>query len=478
VNRLWLLLTGLCFMLWIRNTFGGVSFDQLVFHVGFGYEGLKGTDANIIRTFFLWVVLAPGAVVGAFIFGVKKQSGFFSRLCSQVNQQVLQARFWLLALALPVWFLVSFDVFAYVRNSFSNEADFYATAYVDPKQVLIANTTPGTPKNLVLVYVESLEQGYANQKLFGKNLLAAIEHPARTNRGFSYVEYVQMPGTGWTTAALVASQCGLPLKTMTMLGDLNKEAKLQGLFPNATCLGDILAAQGYENIFINGPDLAFGGVGKFFQKHHYHSMLGREQWIERGILPSSTRKWGLGDDQLFEEGKKIILQKRASGQPFNLTILTVDTHGPDGTPSPFCTQSGYQEDFAGLVECTSALLADFIGFLEKHGLGEDTALVIQGDHLVMSNPLDEVLAKAEKRTIFNLIITGDNNLEPGRKQVNHFDMLPTILAAMGYQIPGGRLGLGYSAIGPDAPDVPEEWFTQLAENAMKRSASYAALRGR
>jgi phosphoglycerol transferase len=63
-----------------------------------------------------------------------------------------------------------------------------------------------------VIYVESLEQGYSSKAVFGHDLL----EPLNGLQGSSFADYQQVPGTGWTIAAIVATQCGVPLERMTI----------------------------------------------------------------------------------------------------------------------------------------------------------------------------------------------------------------------------------------------------------------------
>ncbi|WP_295990172.1 hypothetical protein [Rugamonas sp.] len=91
----------------------------------------------------------------------------------------------------------------YVTASFG--PDYFGANYVPPGSVVL---TAAKPKNLVLIYVESLEEGYTEPGAFGRDLLA----PLTGLHGTSFPDYQQAPGTGWTIAAMVATQCGVPLE--------------------------------------------------------------------------------------------------------------------------------------------------------------------------------------------------------------------------------------------------------------------------
>ena len=77
--------------------------------------------------------------------------------------------------------------------------------------------------------------------------------------------------TNWTIAGIVSSQCGLPLKPISILNTQKKGKHQKHIFglkaflPNAKCLGDILKENDYKSIFINAVSLDFVGMGLFFK---------------------------------------------------------------------------------------------------------------------------------------------------------------------------------------------------------------------
>lgn len=75
----------------------------------------------------------------------------------------------------------------------------------------------------------------------------------------------QADGAHWTIAGIVASQCGVPLKVSLLPPPEDRRFGLRAFLPGARCLSDILRERGYENVFMNGPDLAFADLGTFLR---------------------------------------------------------------------------------------------------------------------------------------------------------------------------------------------------------------------
>lgn len=93
----------------------------------------------------------------------------------------------------------------------------------------------------------------------------------------------------------------------------------------ATCVGDVLGEAGYSNVFLTGSSLSLGGLGEFIGSRCY---VGREDWIRSG--DTGISEWRLTDDRPFARARQELDLLTSTGQPFNLTVLTIDNYRPDG----------------------------------------------------------------------------------------------------------------------------------------------------
>ena len=339
--------------------------------------------------------------------------------------------------------------------------------YRGPREQHIS--APAKKRNLVLIYVESLEKGYTNRDVMGGDLLAPLNKVTETGTRFDRL--MQTTGTGWTIAGIVATQCGVPLKTMSLFNIDNQKAKIKSFLPGLECLGDVLETHGYKNVFMGGASLYFADKGKFFAEHGYSELYGKEEWVRAGAKNFSD--WGLYDDELFARAKVRLDQLERAGRPFNLTLLTVDTHPPKGYLSPTCARRG-ATDYKGILNCTAGLVADFISHMRQKGYLQNTVVVITGDHLSTRAPLEAELNRStQPRTIFNAFITPTPS-RMNRETSYHFGLFPTTLYALGFRFDQNRLGLGASGLGPVDPDfeLPDLDFATLNELLAKTSRRY------
>ncbi|MGB9991225.1 sulfatase-like hydrolase/transferase [Massilia sp. SM-13] len=456
-----------CLSYWIHRYFGQLDVNQIAYHLNFGVDIVRSSDPVFTRRFVRWCVLAPCIFLALLLAAERRLLGALLRqprawrpaLC-RLYRQLPNV---LLAAAAGFW-LWDVSALKYVGANFG--PDYFGANYVQPGSVQLAEREA---KNLILIYVESLETGYADRAAFGRDLIA----PLTGLHGASFAAYEQAPGTGWTIAALVATQCGVPLERVTIFDGNTQGQMMDSFLGKAVCLPDLLAQRGYRNVFMGGASARFAGKDKFLRQHHYHEVYGKDEWLRRGASESAMNGWGLYDADLFREARAKLRQLAASKQRFNLSLLTVDTHEPGGPRSAHCARAGYAAGFEGIVSCTAAEVADFVRFAREQGYLENTNIVIMGDHLARKNPLSAQLESLPRRAIFNRFIARDAPA-PVRGQLLHFDLLPTILEFAGYAVPGGRLGLGYSGFSRHAQPPPGR-LREMERDLLNRSDQYLAL---
>lgn len=468
---------------WVTSNFGKSSLEQVLYHAQFGLEGLINTDTGIVRSFILTCLALPISVAlllviveySIALFLVYNSKHWFAKPMQIFNTHGLKVFYWFIGHRAPlytlilslIYFAFQFSISAFVHNQFGK--DYFGEHYVYPQTIKIAPINNNIkPKNLVLIYVESLEDSYKNPATFGRNLLSSLDKV----KGVSFSHYKQAPGTNWTIAGITATQCGLPLKNVSLYDGNNQGENIKSFLPNAVCLGDVLHDAGYHNVYMGGDALKFSGKGKFFQDHHYDEVYGREE-LKKNLTASEMNYWGLYDDDLLVLVKAKLKSLHAQSQPFNLTFTTIDTHGPNGHFSKYCKSRGVTE-FKGVVECTSNQVSNFITFMKKNDYLKDTNVVILGDHLAMYNPVHQELDHTKERYIFNRFIS-NTPITKNRENILHFDLFPTILEFIGFQVEGGQLGLGFSGISQNTPLPTATIYEDMNKDLLNNSEKYLKL---
>jgi phosphoglycerol transferase len=464
---------------WVGDNFGRPPLEQVLYHLQFGMSGLVDTDAKLIESFvqicLVWPIGLALAIVIidtaiALLLSQSHQHYWLARMAGKLNLTFIKGVYWVIGQRAPayvlvagiVYFCMQFSVLAFIHHQFGD--DYFSAHYVYPKQVEIQAKAP---KNLVLIYIESLENAYQDETLFGKNLLAKLDALG----GERFEQFRQAPGTGWTIAGITATQCGLPLKSVSLYDGNGVGENIKSFLPRAVCLGDILHEFGYYNVYMGSDALAFSGKGKFFQDHQYDEIYGRDE-LKGNLTKQQMNYWGLYDDMLLKHAKAKLTQLHNSKKRYNFVLTTIDTHGPDGFYSSKCTQQG-AHDFAGIVECTAGNVAELVQWMQKRGYLKNTQVVVMGDHLAMENPVSKKIDTIKQRHIYNQFISRQP-IQKNRNEVLHFDMYPTIIEFLGFEVKGGRLGLGYSAISHQV-QKPNDDYEEMEENLLNNSEQYLDL---
>lgn len=450
---------------WVSQKFDNPTLDQVIFHLQFGIEEAD-FDKSLVTSYLIRCCFYPLLITTIVLAAKKRIYGLRNALIRDFLKKTIHLiPFFLIVFSVGVA-IYRFNVIGYFRQTPSE--DVIAKYYINPDQLTL---NPTKQKNLILIYVESLEKSYSDTNVFNVNLVEALDNQL----GAEIESYIQMPGAGWTMGGIVSSQCAIPLKSLG-LGDGNHQGKLYKSFlPNATCLGDELYRLGYINVFLGGASLKFSGKGKFFRGHGYEKVMGRDEWLATGrYAEKDFNGWGLFDKDIFAEARAELNQLHSLRKPFNLTVLTVDTHFANGYMSDKCKASmgKGKENIELVIQCTASEVSEFIDYVRAKGYLEDTNIVILGDHLFMGGPLTQKLKKIPSRRIYNKWI-GSTPAKFNRTKISHFDIAPTILEYIGVTVPGARYGLGYSALAKDMGIPDEGYYDELLLKLNNKSAFYS-----
>lgn len=287
-------------------------------------------------------------------------------------------------------------------------------------------------RNIVYIYLESLENTYTDEKIF-PDLVPNINNYKKEGVSF---ENMNVPtGSGWTIAAMVASQCAMPLVTGT--GGANSMDQLQKFLPSAKCLGDILRENGYKNYYYGGADLKFAGKGNFYRNHGFQNVNGLQELKNREEI-TGLSGWGVYDDDLF----KIIqndFDEIKKHENYALFLLNLDTHHPHGHVSSTCKNIKYGDGkikILNAVHCTDSLVHNFVEKIREKD--PSAIIVIASDHLAMPNDAKDILVEHDRKNLFIILNSELKNIKHDKKAVT-YDIAPTILSLIGFD----NNGLGW-----------------------------------
>lgn len=357
----------------------------------------------------------------------------------------------------------------------SEETLLYEAEYVDPAGVAIL--PPERPRNLICIVVESLETSYMAKAQGGfqeQNLLPGLTRLMEENLHFACAQTASgwnyLLGTSWTMASLLATTSGIPFAFPVDGNAMEEESEFA---PRLTALGDLLAAQGYQQEFLCGSDAAFGGRKLYFEQHGGYAICDLFAVREQGRIPQDYYEWwGFEDRILFDIARDEATRLSQGDAPFNLTLLTADLHHLDGYVCPECGDA-YEEQTANVAACTDRLVTAFVDWCRAQPFYEDTTILVMGDHPRMDTSLVEDVPM-EARTVYHCLLNpaATPSGDVGNRIFTAMDMYPTTLAALGYRIEGERLGLGVNLFSAEPTLAERMGMETLSSELDKHSAFY------
>lgn len=339
------------------------------------------------------------------------------------------------------------DIADYAANS-GAVSSFIDENYVDPAGTEL--TFPEQKRNLIYIFLESMETTYADEEnggAFSENYIPELTELAEENEDFSGADAglnggTALTSTTWTAAALFGQTTGLPLSIPI---DGNSMDTQESFLPGVTSLGDILEQQGYRQTFMIGSDGNFGGRSLYFTDHGNYDIKDYYYYQSQGKFDKDYWVWwGFEDQKLFEYAKEELTALAAQDQPFNFTLLTVDTHFEDGYVCGLCGNEHGENQYGNVLSCSSRQIKEFVEWIRQQDFYENTTIVISGDHPTMDKDFCEGIDDAYERKVYTAYINSAVTPEDPEwtRAYSTFDNYPTTLASLGVSIEGERLGLG------------------------------------
>lgn len=455
-------------LMWVQKNCQFSSFNEILYTITFSIgNASKDLIYSYVKTILLsFIVITLVLILMYLINKILKNNNTYINLFYKSKKITINlfdnvvikllSKFGCLGILIVTIFysLHFFYVFDYIKNSLQY-SNFFKENYVNPKNVSIE--FEDEKRNLIYIYLESMESTYADKKTGGnyeKNYIKELSNLANKNINFSATSKLggayQVYGTTWTIGAMIGSTAGIPYKTF-LSNDGNIEYEMYSKFlPGAYTLGEILEDFGYKNYIMFGSDAEFGGRKTYFQEHGNYEIYDYYSAKKDNIIDEDYYVfWGYEDDILFKYAKEKLLEISKNAETFNFTLLTVDSHFPDGYMSEFCEKED-DNQYLNAISCSSKQVNSFIKWIQKQDFYQNTTIVIIGDHLSMNNySFDNI--RYYDRSIYNTFINSAVNTDCEKGRIfNTFDIYPTVLASLGANIDGNKLALGTNLFSCDA----------------------------
>ena len=468
---------------WVLDTWGLLSIDEIIFHLKVPLDGtnsdvvLDGINACVplaVLVLFLSIFLIIGlrnkhrkCMIALFLVAVIA-CGSAGRAAYEVYDEL--------------------DVKEYLVSQ-KKESHFIEQNYVDPRTTKI--TFPEQKRNLIYIYLESMESTFASKGDGGGldfNCIPELTTLAEENTNFSDSDklgggYPAYGGT-WTMAGIFSQTSGIPIKNSEQTDDVNATLAEQYSFSSqARNLEDILADEGYNQCFMIGSDATFGGRRAYFESHGkgQTEICDYNTAKENGQIPEDYYVWwGYEDQKLFANAQEKLTELSSKDEPFNFTMLTVDTHFEDGYVCEQCQNEFGDNQYANVMACSSRQVDAFVKWIQQQPFYENTTIVISGDHLTMDSDFCNDVSEDYERSVYNVFINLPEGLDTSFEKTHNrefatLDMFPTTLAAMGVTIEGDRLALGVNLFSDEQTLTEQYGRKGLDKELMKKSKFYDML---
>lgn len=381
---------------WLYETFGHLSMDEIIFHLK---VPMQGTNTDIIATFMkqcLWKVILPSAIIAlALIYPMVKDIKIIHEIHTSERRKTILVSITISILILIISIdkiLKTTDIKEYIKNQ-THDSNFIAKEYVRPEKTKIEFQEE--KRNLIYIFLESMETTYYSVQdggLSQYDLMPEISKLAKENINFSDTNKLggayTLYGTTWTVGAMVAQTAGVPLKLSIEDNAMEEYSIFLG---GAYSIGQVLQKNGYHNFLLLGSDATFGGRKNLSEQE----------------------------------------------QPFNFTMLTADTHFPDGYKCKDCPDK-WDEQY----------------------------ITMQSNFFELEEGQDY------QKKVVNLIINPAVEPESNNREYSTMDLYPTTLAALGANIDGNKLGLGTNLFSNEETLIEKYGLKNVNDELMKISRYY------
>ena len=342
------------------------------------------------------------------------------------------------------------------------DSELFRDNYVFPDSIQI--TAEGEPRNLIVIFMESMETNFAPYT------------PEINELASSSIDFApggeSLFGTGWTIAAITGKLCGLPLSIP--LSDNEYQGSLPTYLPKAKCLMDVLFEKGYAQTFIQGSSGDFTQKRKFWNVHGNVAVHDIEFYREQNWISQDYEVfWGFEDRKLYDFAKIEIDSLVKKETPFGLYMLTVDTHQPEGYVDDSCKTlfKDVEGAFPKALRCASYQLKNFIVWAKKQSWYDKTVIAVMGDHDMPMLSIKVGVSANDSLKWKNFVINSSKK-DYNKKNYSSFDIFPTLLESMGFEVEGRAVGLGVSLFS-DKKNLVEKYNGKTLDSLLRlRSFQY------
>lgn len=465
------------FSSWFKNFFGQLTAEQFLFNLQSPMTGTADGMSMAVWYGPIFSILTVTIIALFIIFSknriqIRKKSMKLSKKTRQITTFIAYTSLLAVSLAYTTYALNLEQIF---------KAFYTHSSYIEKNYVDIRQTNPRFPskkRNLIHIYLESVENSYFDKTMGGfmkQNLMPELAEIAKEGTVFSHNQKelggpYQTYGSSWSVASMINMSSGIPLKVATGSNDYGKSGHF---LPGIYNIGDLLHDNGYTQTVMFGADADFGGLTTFFTEHGNFKIFDHKYARQTGLIPQDYAVWwGFEDDKLFAYAKQELTRLSQTNQPFHFMMETADTHFPDGYMTPK-TPKKFKSQYANVIAHSSTQVSQFVRWIQKQPFYENTTVVITGDHLSMDAEFFKTYAPNYRRSIFNVILNAPiQTTNTHNRQFSPLDFYPTILASIGVNFDGNRVGLGTNLYSNEPTLIERDGIGMFNNELSKNSTFY------
>jgi phosphoglycerol transferase len=456
--------------------YGIVPVEQMIFHLMMSRDGAQFSMVyEVVITTIIDSAIVFILLLSLLSVEIKFRNNFF---CININAIYQRMSIIFLSAFGICFFIVNMGIPPYIYSLQKEPSAFYEENYIDPNGVEI--TFPDQKRNLIVIFIESLETGFLTREdggAFSEDLIPDVKKLMENNINFSSGGgpggACQLHGTGWTIAGITAQYSGVPLTIAWMDG--NEYGRLVSRFlSGASGVGDVLYKAGYKNYFILGSEIEFGARDKYFKTHKDTVIYDYNYFLDNNYIPDDYNVWwGFEDRKLYDFAKEKIAEI-TKDYPFFITILTADTH-PVGGYLDTSAVRRFDSQYKNVLFDMNKQLSGFLEWLKEQEFYENTTVVVLGDHLYVDFsvfPKDYQSKRFPVNIFINSLLSGDNTKN---RIFSHFDMFPALIDSIGGVYSAKGLALGRSMNKGESTLLEEFGFDYVNDALQERSNYYNKL---